>query len=130
MKYGVLNSSFLAAGGESGIYSLVEDFYHQMETLPQAELIRSMHPADLTESIDKLARFLCGWLGGPKLYREKYGSISIPRAHQHLKVTATERDAWLLCMQQALLNTDYDEDFQQYLLNQLAVPANRCVNAD
>ncbi|MCJ8336955.1 MAG: group II truncated hemoglobin [Pseudomonadales bacterium] len=130
MKYGVLDSSFSAAGGESGIYSLVENFYHQMETLPQAELIRSMHPADLTESIDKLARFLCGWLGGPKLYREKYGSISIPRAHQHLKVTATERDAWLLCMQQALLNTDYAEDFQQYLLNQLAVPANRCVNAD
>ena len=130
MKYGELDGSFLAAGGEAGIFSLVEDFYRQMETLPQAKLIRSMHPQDLTESIDKLARFLCAWLGGPKLYREKYGAISIPRAHQHLNISTTERDAWLLCMQKALLNTDYAENFQQYLLKQLAVPANRCVNAD
>jgi len=129
MKYGELDGSFLAAGGETGIFALVEDFYRQMETLPEAKLIRSMHPQDLTESIDKLARFLCAWLGGPKLYREKYGSISIPRAHQHLKISTIERDAWLLCMQQALLNTQYPDDFQQYLLTQLAVPANRCVNA-
>ncbi|MFT5709089.1 MAG: hemoglobin [Oceanospirillaceae bacterium] len=130
MQYGVQNGSFLAAGGEEGLFSLATDFYHQMETLPQAQLIRSMHPDDLTQSIDKLASFLSGWLGGPKLYREKYGSISIPRAHQHLKISVKEQDAWLLCMHQALQNTDYPEDFKQYLLKQLAVPASRCVNCE
>ncbi len=127
-QYGQLDSSFISAGEESGIFSLVKDFYQQMDTLEEAQLIRSMHPEDLTESIDKLARFLCGWLGGPKLYREKYGSISIPRAHQHLKISVKEQDAWLLCMEKALQNTDYSTEFQQYLLRQLHVPASRCVN--
>lgn len=130
MQYGDQNSSFLAAGSETGLFSLAKDFYHQMETLEQAKKIRNMHPADLTESIDKLARFLSGWLGGPKLYREKYGSISIPRAHQHLAISTKEMDAWLLCMEKALENTNYDQDFKDYLLKQLAVPASRCVNTD
>lgn len=130
MQYGEQNGSFLAAGGEQGLFTLAKDFYAQMETLPEASKIRHMHPDDLTESADKLARFLSGWLGGPKLYREKYGSISIPRAHQHLTISPKEMDAWLLCMQKALEDKDYPQDFKDYLLKQLAVPASRCVNTD
>ncbi|MGB1238107.1 MAG: group II truncated hemoglobin [Pseudomonadales bacterium] len=130
MTYGTADASFIAAGGESGLRHLVEHFYREMDTLEEARAIRDMHPSDLTESIDKLARFLCGWLGGPKLYREKYGSISIPRAHSHLAIDETHRDAWLLCMERALTYTDYPEDFKAYLLRQLFVPANRCVNTE
>ncbi|NQZ33365.1 MAG: group II truncated hemoglobin [Oceanospirillaceae bacterium] len=129
MEYGVKDGSFQAAGGELGIFSLVEEFYCQMNSLEQAQKIRAMHPEDLTESIDKLASFLCGWLGGPKRYKEKYGSISIPRAHQHLKITPTEQHAWMLCMDKALQKTRYPKDFQEYLLIQLNIPASRCVNA-
>ncbi len=130
MQYGQLDTSFLAAGGEQGLVSLAEAFYHQMETLEEAKKIRAMHPEDLTESIYKLARFLSGWLGGPKLYREKYGSISIPRAHQHLAISPKEMDAWLLCMEKALENSNHSDDFKAYLLKQLAVPASRCVNTE
>lgn len=130
MQYGEQNTSFLAAGSEQGLFALAKEFYHQMETLEEAKKIRDMHPKDLTESIDKLARFLSGWLGGPKLYREKYGSISIPRAHQHLSISPLEMDAWLLCMQKALEKTDYEQAFKEYLLKQLAVPASRCVNTE
>jgi hemoglobin len=130
MQYGEQNSSFIAAGEEEGIFALAKEFYYQMETLEQAKIIRGMHPDDLTESIDKLARFLCGWLGGPKLYREKYGSISIPRAHQHLAISVKEQDAWLLCMHEALQKTNYTQEFQTYLLTQLRVPASRCVNTE
>jgi len=123
--YGTGDASFRAAGGEPGIRRLVEAFYRFMDALPEARTIREMHPDDLETSIDKLARFLCGWLGGPKRYQEKYGSISIPGVHRHLPVAAGERDAWLVCMQHAIAEQPYAADFKRYLLEQLAVPAER-----
>jgi hemoglobin len=126
--YGDGDASFQTAGGEAGIKTLVDAFYHAMATLPQAQHIRQMHDDDLTESNDKLFRFLCGWLGGPKLYREKYGSIAIPRAHAHLDIGLEERDAWLACMAEALKTQDYPEDFKAYLMKALMFPADRCRN--
>jgi hemoglobin len=123
--YGTLDASFLAAGGVDGIEKLVNDFYDQMEVLPEAQVIRAMHPDDLTISRDKLARFLCAWLGGPRRYAEKYGSINIPGAHQHFNVGEDERDAWLLCMEKAIEQQAYSQDFATYLLQQLRVPAER-----
>lgn len=124
-RYGEGDASFRAAGGEEGIRALVEAFYEQMDSRPEARTIRAMHPDDLSESIDKLARFLCGWLGGPKRYAEKYGAIRLPSAHEHLAIAERERDAWLLCMREALKTVPYAPAFKQYLLGQLAVPAER-----
>jgi len=128
--YGTDDTSFKAAGGVEGIRKLVDEFYDQMEQLPEAAEIRAMHPTQLNESRDKLARFLCGWLGGPKLYREKYGPIRIPAAHAHIDIGIAERDAWLRCMEKALESQPYAEDFKQYLMEQLFVPAERCRNRD
>ena len=129
-QYGDGDTSFQAAGGEEGIRQLIDDFYDIMDTLPEARGIRDMHPQDLTVSRDKLARFLCGWLGGPKLYWEKYGRIQIPRAHNHLRIGIHERDTWLLCMWKALGAQPYEEDFKRYLIEQLFVPAERSRNQD
>ncbi len=123
--YGVGDASYQAAGGEIGIRRLVDAFYDEMETLPQAKVIRAMHADNLTTSRDKLARFLCGWLNGPNRYKEKYGAISIPAAHAHLVISAVERDAWLNCMERAISAQPYPDDFKTYLLRQLKVPANR-----
>ncbi|MDF1779726.1 MAG: group II truncated hemoglobin [Alcanivoracaceae bacterium] len=123
--YGTLDASFLAAGGIEGIEKLVKDFYDQMEILPEAKKIRDMHAADLTESRDKLARFLCAWMGGPRRYSEKYGSINIPGAHRHLNIGDAERDAWLQCMSNAIAMQQYQDDFAVYLLKQLRIPAER-----
>jgi len=125
MAYGDGDATFRACGGVEGIKRLVEAFYLRMDTLPEAKRIRNLHPPDLTVSIDKLARFLSGWTGGPKLFSEKYGPIKIPMAHQHLPVGEAERDAWLLCMERALEDEDFPEDLKQYLLEQLFVPAER-----
>jgi hemoglobin len=123
--YGFSDESFKAAGEEAGIRKLVDDFYRFMNELPEAAIIRAMHKDDLTSSRDKLTLFLCGWMGGPKLYHEKYGSINIPRDHSHLVVTEAERDAWLLCMQKAIALQDYTPAFGDYLLTQLRIPAER-----
>ncbi len=123
--YGVGDASYQAAGQFEGLERLVDRFYDYMETLPEAQRILRMHPKDLQVSRHKLTCFLSGWLGGPKLYSQHYGSIAIPRAHQHLPVGDAERDAWMLCMQKALAEQPYDEAFKTYLLEQLAVPAGR-----
>ena len=124
-KFGELDASFRAAGGVEGIENLVRDFYALMDELPETEVIRAMHPQDLESSIDKLSRFLCGWLGGPRRYQEKYGSISIPGVHSHLTIGETEKQAWLSCMQQAIAKQNYSSEFSDYLLTQLSIPAER-----
>jgi hemoglobin len=112
-------------GGAAGLRKLVDLFYELMDSREVARVIRAMHPADLEVSRDKLATFLCGWLGGPKLYQAKYGGISIPGVHAHLAVDAAARDAWLAVMAEAVAAQDWQEDFKVYLMRQLAVPAER-----
>ena len=124
-KYGSTDASFKAAGEETGIRKLVDEFYHQMETQERGHHIRAMHKSDLFTIKDKLSLFLIGWLGGPRNYGEKYGAISIPMVHQHLIIGEEERDAWLFCMTEALKHQDYEEDFKEYLIDQLAFPAER-----
>ncbi|WP_062064569.1 group II truncated hemoglobin [Cellvibrio sp. OA-2007] len=127
--YGFSDTSFQAAGGIEGIRQLVDDFYLEMGTLPEAKIIREMHKTDLTESRDKLTLFLCGWMGGPSIYREKYGNINIPRDHAHLAIGEAERDAWLLCMERAIAKQNYSVEFATYLLGQLRIPAERILSA-
>ena len=126
-KYGTENQSYLAAGEFDGLFKLVTDFYEVMSTEPFAKTIRDMHPEDLEVSIDKLAHFLSGWLGGPKLFQKKHGSISIPGVHRPFVIDMPEHDAWLLCMEMALVKQDYTQEFRDYLLEQLKFPAGRIV---
>ena len=123
--YGFSDTSFQAAGGIDGIRQLVDDFYLAMDALPEAKVIRKMHKTDLTDSRDKLTLFLCGWMGGPINYQEKYGSINIPRDHAHLAIGEAERDTWLLCMERAIAKQGYSAEFATYLLAQLRIPAER-----
>jgi len=121
--YGTGDASFHAAGGEQGIRVLVDAFFDRMGSDARFATIYTMHPDDKDVSRDKLARFLCGWLGGPKLYREKYGAIGIPRVHAHLAIASAERDQWLTCMAESVDEQPFDDDFKQYLMEQLFVPA-------
>jgi len=122
-KYGVMDASYQAAGQEAGIRKLVDEFYHQMETLERGQSIRAMHTDELKIIKDKLSIFLMGWLGGPRNYAKIYGQISIPMVHKHLIIGEAERDAWLFCMAEALKHQDYDEAFKIYLIKELARPA-------
>lgn len=128
-KYGIGDASYQAAGKEAGIRQLVDDFYHQMQTLKRGQHIFHMHKGEIEVIKDKLSVFLMGWLGGPRNYAQKYGQIAIPMVHRHLPITEQEKNDWLFCMQQALKHQDYSDDFKAYLLKQLAVPASRIVQA-
>jgi hemoglobin len=122
-NYGTGDASFHAAGGRDGIFKLVNNFFDRMGSDQRFETIWHMHPDDKDVSRDKLARFLCGWLGGPRLYNEKYGAIGIPRVHAHLDIATPERDQWLTCMTESVEEQAFAEDFKKYLMEQLFVPA-------
>lgn len=130
--YGTGDASYQVAGGEAGIRQLVDEFFDRMGSDARFVTIHDMHPDDKDISRDKLARFLCGWLGGPKLYNEKYGAIGIPRVHAHLAIASAERDQWLTCMGEAVALQPFAADFKKYLMEQLFVPAEavrrRCEN--
>ena len=116
---------YRAAGELAGITSLVDAFYAHMDDFPEARVIRNMHPEDLTESRNKLTYFLCGVLGGPRLYIDQYGGINLPDFHRKFPIGAEERDAWMLCMQHAIAAQPYEASFKEYLLARLSIPAER-----
>jgi len=121
--YGTGDASFQAAGGEAGIRQLVDEFFDRMGADERFATIYAMHPENKDVSRDKLARFLCGWLGGPKRYNEKYGAIGIPKVHAHLAIATAERDQWLTCMAETVELQPFGGDFKKYLMEQLFVPA-------
>jgi len=124
--YGQGDATYQAVGGDEGLKKLINDFYDMMDSMPRAKEIRDMHAEELSESRDKLYRFLSGWMGGPRLYADKYGSINIPQAHKHLSIGEEERDAWMCCMRNALKMQDYPDALKEYLLQQLSLPAEAC----
>ncbi len=95
-------SMFERIGGAATIDQLVEAFYARMDTLPEAQGIRSIHAADLEPTKQVLKRYLSEWMGGPKLYSVEKGHPRLRQRHMGLKIGAAERDAWLLCMRGAL----------------------------
>ena len=118
-------SPYCAAGELAGITSLVDAFYSNMDDFPEARVIRKMHPEDLAGSRKKLSYFLCGVLGGPRLYIEQYGGVNLPDFHRQFPIGTGERDAWMLCMQRAISVQPYEASFKEYLLARLWIPAER-----
>lgn len=122
------DNQFQLAGGVEGCHKLANDFYDIMQELPEARKILFMHPNDLTESRDKLALFLVGYMDGPPLFEEKYGEIALGAAHAHLPISGKEKDMWLLCMEKALEKQDWPDTFKAFMLMRLNTPASRIQN--
>ena len=122
-QYGNGDATYRALGGLEGITRLVDRFYSLMDTLPEAATLRAMHARDLADSRQKLVAFLSGWTGGPRLYAEQYGTISLPVAHKHLPIDADTTESWLKCMSLALAEMGHPEPLRVYLMGKFATPA-------
>jgi hemoglobin len=120
--------AFEMLGGVDGIRALANCFYDIMSNTPEAQKIRDMHPRDLGPTCENLTLFLCGWLGGPALYKEKFGKIDLTGLHALLKINEADRDMWLHCMEQALEEQPIEDDFKKYLLKRFQAPANKICN--
>ena len=67
--------------GEEGIHNLTNAFYDIMDALDEAAELRALHAEDLSPMKQKLAEYLTGWMGGPPVYAEKYGSVCMTEPH-------------------------------------------------
>jgi hemoglobin len=103
-------------GGASAVGKLCERFYELMDTVPQFQGIRAMHPADLANSRDKLYMFLSGWLGGPDLFVEKFGHPRLRGRHMPFEIGVAERDQWVACMVLAMEDVGLEEGIRTKLL--------------
>lgn len=101
--------------GEDGIRTLVNAFYDIMDTLPEATDLRAMHARDLAPMKEKLSEYLIGWMGGPPLYADKYGTVCMTEPHEPYHIGPEERDQWLLCMHKALAQTGASEELVEML---------------
>ncbi len=108
------NPHYETIGGEAKVRELVERFYELMETLPEAEGIRRMHP-DMVRAREKLFMFLSGWLGGPQLYMEKYGHPRLRQRHMPFPIGESERDQWMLCMRRAMEDVGLEPELRRAL---------------
>jgi hemoglobin len=93
---------FQHLGGEAAVRALVDRFYDLMDLEPAYAGLRRLHPTVLDGSRDKLFWYLCGWLGGPNHYIERFGHPRLRARHLPFAIGDAERDQWMACMQQAM----------------------------
>ncbi len=101
-------SAFELLGGEPAVRALVDRFYDLMDLEPEYAALRAVHGSTLDDARDKLFWFLCGWLGGPQHYVERFGHPRLRARHLPFPIGIRERDQWLACMSQAMREREVD----------------------
>lgn len=129
-------------GGEENDQVVSERFYDLLEIERDYSALRSAHAGPLDNAREQLFWFLCGWMGGPQYYIERFGHPMLHMRHMKLlgsganfaEVRSTapfgraegsanlgsdpknsrsigiqERDQWLACMNQAMVETGVDK---------------------
>jgi hemoglobin len=102
-------------GADAAVRDLVDRFYDLMDLEPAYAELRRVHGADLTHARDKLYWFLSGWLGGPDLYIERFGHPRLRARHLPFAIGVRERDQWLACMDQAMIECGVNDTLRARL---------------
>ena len=111
----------------------------KMVWLQYQELSRStiahMFPTketDLRAAAQRNAEFMCGILGGPKIYQQKYGPPQMRRRHMPFAIDEAARQEWLRCYRHAFkqsnglgLSPDEQEELLTWIENFSAWMVNR-----
>jgi hemoglobin len=111
---------FERIGGQPAVDRIIDAFYDRMDTLPEAAIIRVMHPQDLGATRAVLKRYLAEWLGGPPAYSQERGHPRLRARHLPFSIGDEERDAWMLCMRGAMEGVIEDVAIREWLLEKLA----------
>ena len=103
---------------------LVDRFYDLMDLEPRLAQLRAIHPTTLDGSRDKLFWFLCGWLGGPDHFVERFGHPRLRARHMPYRIGIAERDQWMAAMTQAMAECELDAELQRRLAASFAHTAD------
>jgi len=110
-----MDSIYQQLGEEEGIRRIVDRFYDLMDTLPEVQTLRDMHPPNLTSSREKLTWFLMGRFGGPNAFVERVGPPRLRARHLPFKIDLNAAEEWMRCMNQALEEEVPDEGLRYQL---------------
>lgn len=124
-----MSTPYELIGKEAGVQALAGAFYAAMDELAEAESVRQMHAANLDLIKQKLFEYLNGWLGGPHLYKDKYGTICLTEPHQPYPIGEAQRDQWIACWNRALESVDAPAEFREMTREPILRMANFLVNA-
>ena len=111
-------------GGKPAVEALVKRFYDLMDEDPDYFGIRRLHPESLDNSRQKFYMFLTGWLGGPDIYVEAFGHPRLKMRHMPFAIGVSERDQWLACMYQAMLDCGVEASLRSRLVHSFANTAD------
>jgi hemoglobin len=100
------NKEIYAAMGEEGIFSMMRDFYAELED----STIRHMFPEDMETASKRSAAFFVGLLGGPPLYQQQFGNPMMRARHLPFAIDEQARKVWLDCFDRVL--TDSNEKYR------------------
>ncbi|GAB2543037.1 MULTISPECIES: group II truncated hemoglobin [unclassified Simplicispira] len=109
------STPFERIGGEAPVRAVVDRFYDLMDLEPGYAELRATHGSTLDDARDKLFWFLCGWLGGPDHYQERFGHPRLRARHLPFAIGVKERDQWVACMDQAMGECATPEALRQRL---------------
>jgi hemoglobin len=99
--------------GEAGITQLVSAFYRRV---PQDEILGPMYPPDdLAAAETRLRDFLIYRMGGSPRYIEQRGHPRLRMRHAPFKINQAARDRWMKLMGEALSETAFPADAEQFL---------------
>jgi hemoglobin len=116
-------------GGEDKVKALVERFYDLMDLEPKYAALRAAHGSHLERARQHLFWFLCGWLGGPQHYTDRFGHPRLRMRHMPFVIGIVERDQWLACMDQAMGETGVPEALRTRLKDSFFQTADWMRNA-
>jgi hemoglobin len=110
---------FEQIGGQLAVDRIIDLFYDRMDALPEARIIRVMHPEDLGATRAVLKRYLAEWLGGPHAYSQERGHPRLRARHLPFSIGDEERDAWMFCMRGAVEEVITDRAIREWILEKL-----------
>jgi hemoglobin len=116
-------------GGEEKVRALVDRFYDLMDLEPDYAELRAAHGTELHRARENLFWFLCGWLGGPQHYTDRFGHPRLRMRHMPFKIGIKERDQWVAAMDQAMGETGVDEKLRARLRESFMQTADWMRNA-
>jgi len=124
------DTPYARLGGDAAVRALVDRFYDLMDLEPGYARLRSVHGNELAAARDKLYWFLSGWLGGPNHYIERFGHPRLRQRHLPFTIGSVERDQWLQCMNQAMVEEGVDEALRLRLVQSFFQTADWMRNRD
>lgn len=105
-------------GGAEGVDQLVNTFCDVIETTEEGKPVLLLHLRGhgMDHARVEQFNFFSGFLGGPRLYAEKWGHSNVREIHQHVEIDETASQAWLSCMSMTMDKLAYPASLKDQLM--------------